>query len=194
MLAHHAHGLIERLGRAVVEVRRRLLNIPQRGNLEHHAISGVFGQALAAGIGLIRPRFDGADALIRRATQELAGVANHATDVREHLQALELFVVQSVFVAAEVFVPARRRHQLAFEGANRNTDVVVGDGLGRVGKGLAEQLAVAGNRLEPGNDRVGAGHGHFLRVQDRALGLLLDIGGASVPELRKVPGRVVNGR
>jgi len=91
-------------------------------------------------------------------------------------------------------VPAPGRHQLALERPHRLGEIVIGDRVFLAGKGRPKCLDIARHRLEDFDDVFLRRHRHFDRVEHRALGLLLDIGRAAVPELRHVSGGVVDGR
>jgi hypothetical protein len=122
-----------------------------------------------------------------------AGVAADAVELDEELEAAEGVAVEGGHLAAEELVEGAGGHEAALERADRLADVLHGDGLGVAGEGGLEGLDVAGDRLEGAQDVGGVGHGHLDRVDDRHLGLVLDGGGAAVPELGEVGGGVVDG-
>ena len=96
--------------------------------------------------------------------------------------------VDRVLVAVDVAVEGRVARELrALEGGDGGREVVVVD---LAAEDLLEGVDVLGELLELGDDVLGRLLTHLDRVQDRELGLGLERGGATVPELRRVEHRV----
>lgn len=82
-----------------------------------------------------------------------------------------------------------RGDQRCFEYCDRLLRVGQADGVGLVGKRLGKRVAVTWNSFKLGGDMLRR-RGHFHRVDHGTAGLLLQILGAAVPELRGVENRV----
>ena len=106
----------------------------------------------------------------------------------------DLGVGERVELAAEERIETRGRRELALEGPHRPAEVVVREGILGSRERPGEERRVARNRPQHGQHVVGVGHRHLDRVQHGALGLFLDVGGATVPELGDVEGGVVDAR
>ena len=115
-----------------------------------------------------------------------------AAGIQKLVQAGLFFIAERRLVAAQELVPARNRDQIALEGANGLGQVVEGHRMLLAREGLLKRLHVLGHGVDHGQHPLLVRHRHFHRIEDRPLGLLLDIGRAAVPELHEMPRRVVD--
>ncbi|MNN23376.1 hypothetical protein D3C81_1367720 [compost metagenome] len=176
-----------------MEVGVGQLDVAQGRHLELEAVDVLAGQpgnALGGVFGLVG--FHLAHLLERVAAGRRAVVAGHAARFLEQLVAVLLGLGQRLLVALQPAVEARvGRGQGLLELGDGVGDRVDGDLVGLVG--LLDRLTVLRDRADHGHCLL-VGEGHFLRVGDRAAGLLLEVVGAAVPELGDVHSRVEHGR
>ncbi len=99
-----------------------------------------------------------------------------------------------VAVPGQPAVPFATGYQFALECPNGHGHVVEGDWLVLAGEGGFEQRTVLRDAPQHFLDRFGRRHSVFHRVENRPLGLGLDRGIATIPELGHMDGGVVDRR
>ena len=175
-----------------MEPRPGLVDVAERGHLEDVAVallprdleaSGILGR-----IGLYRTEL-----LVAASADRRPVVTGDAARVHEGREARHLGVVERRVLSVEERVETRRGDEAPLEGADRPGHVVVADRVVLVREGRGEGRRVVGDGAQHHHHSLFAGHGHLDRVEHGALRLLLDVGGAPVPELGQVEGRVVDG-
>jgi hypothetical protein len=128
MGSHHLDGLEQIGDRAIVKVRAGDRDVAKARHLEHHAVGLVAGDLEPALVLLVRPRHDRARTLKHQAADQVTGVALHATEIGEHLDALDLLMIEGLGVAGQKRIPPSGRDQGALEGGDRLGGVVEVDG------------------------------------------------------------------
>jgi hypothetical protein len=121
-------------------------------------------------------------------------VARVAIQLEESVQTALFCLTQSVDIAIQEVIETARRYQGTFEGRDGFGNVLVGNGWFVVSKDRGKGLPVLIERANFLHHRVFVGHTHLDRVEDRLLGLLDQVFGASVPELADLPAGIEHGR
>ncbi|MPL91088.1 hypothetical protein SDC9_37151 [bioreactor metagenome] len=197
-VGHHLHRLLEVPDRAGVEIGRRQGDVAQRRHLVGVFVGLVLGDGIAphvlgrqdrrVGLG------DDAEHLIAVAADVHAVVAAAAAGRHEERQPLLLLLGHRRIVALQPAVEGRvRGDQRVLEGGNRCGRVLEGDRVGCIGEGGGEDRRIAGDRLQHLDDMVRVRR-HLDRVLHRPARLFDQVGGAPVPELGEVVGRVQHRR
>ena len=189
--AHDIHGICQRIGCTIVEIRIGQFNIAQGRHFELEAVSvfaGDTGQAFCLVFGLVRLHH--AHFLERGAANSRTVVTGDTATVLEQFISGQ-FLLGDGRLAHQPAVKTRVGcDQGLFKFCNGQCNFVDVDFT--CTKNLVEFNTVLGNGCED-VDRQRMSECHFTRVGDRAASLFLQISGAAVPKLGYVHAGIEHG-
>ncbi len=187
---HLTHGVVEGGGFSVMEIGGGEGDVAEGGHLEFEVVvsgfrDGFAPEVLGVGVGV-----DGSHFLIGVGPEEGSVVAGDAACGDEGLEALQLAGGESGVVALQEFIKAVVGDEGAFEGGDGVGDVVVGDGVFLVRESFGESPLIGAEGFDFADRFCLVGDGHFNGIEDGALGLSFEGGGAAIPELGEMEAGV----